>query len=81
MEDKLKDCETPEDMMEQFKFLDKEGSGEIGAHKFKHYMKTLGMRMDDDKLELMMALADGKGDGKVNIEAFCQTLCPPKPTK
>ena len=51
MEDKLKDCDTAEDMEAQFKHLDKEGTGEIGAHKFKHYMKTMGMRMDDDKLE------------------------------
>ena len=51
MEDKLKDTDTPQDMMEHFKHLDKEGSGEIGAHKFKHYMKTMGMRLDDDKLD------------------------------
>ena len=42
MEDKLRDVETAEDMMNEFKHLDREGTGEIGAHKFKHYMKTLG---------------------------------------
>ena len=70
MEDKLKDMETAADMEEQFKHLDKEGTGEIGAHKFKHYMKTLGMKFSDEKLEQIMAIAD-RGDGKVNIEAFC----------
>ena len=51
MEEKLKDVETAEDMEKLFKNFDKEGTGEIGAHKFKHYMKTMGMRMGDDKLE------------------------------
>jgi len=26
----------------------------------------------------MMKIADAKGDGSVDLDEFCQTLCPPK---
>ena len=45
MEDKLKDADTYEDMIEEFKKLDKDGDGKIPAPEFKQYMKNLGTKL------------------------------------
>ncbi len=79
MEDKLKEVDTYEDLIEQFKKLDKDGDGMIPAPEFKQYMKNLGMKMTQDQLDELMKEADGKNEGKVDIEELCQRLCPPKP--
>jgi len=79
MEDKLKDVDTYDDMIIEFKKLDKDKDGKIPAPEFKQYMKNLGSKLSQDELEEMMKIADTKGDGSVDIDEFCQTLCPPKP--
>ena len=79
MEDKLKEVDTYEDLIEQFKMLDKDGDGMIPAPEFKQYMKNLGIKMTQEQLDELMKEADGKNDGKVDIEEISQRLCPPKP--
>ncbi len=81
MEDKLKEVDTYEDLIEEFKKLDKDGDGMIPAPEFKQYMKNLGMKMTQEQLDELMKEADGKNEGKVDIEELCQRLCPPKPSK
>ena len=48
MEDKLKEVDTYEDLIEQFKKLDKDGDGMIPTPEFKQYMKNMGMKMTQD---------------------------------
>ena len=48
MEDKLKEVDTYEDLIEEFKKLDKDGDGMIPAPEFKQYMKNLGMKMTNE---------------------------------
>ena len=76
MEDKLKPVDTYDDMILEFKKLDKDGDGKIPAPEFKQYMKNLGTKLPQDEIDEMMKIAD-KGDGSVDIDEFCQTLCPP----
>lgn len=45
MEDKLKDVDTYDDLIEQFKKLDKDGDGKIPAPEYKQYMKNMGMKL------------------------------------
>ena len=78
MEDKLKEVDTYEDLIEEFKKLDKDGDGKIPAPEFKQYMKNMGTKMTAEQLEEMMKEADSKGDGSIDIDEFCQRLCPPK---
>ena len=78
MEDKLKDVDTYDDMILEFKKLDKDKDGKIPAPEFKQYMKNLGSKLSQDEIEEMMKIADSKGDGSVDLDEFCQTLCPPK---
>ena len=78
MEDKLKDVDTYEDLIEEFKKLDKDGDGIIPAPEFKQYMRNLGSKMTPEQLEELMKEADGKNEGKVDIDELAQRLCPPK---
>jgi len=48
MEDKLKEVDTYEDLIEQFKKLDKDEDGKIPAPEFKQYMKNMGVKLTDE---------------------------------
>ena len=45
MEEKLKDVDTYEDLIEEFKKLDKDGDGIIPAPEFKQIMRLYGTKM------------------------------------
>ena len=45
MEDKLKPVDTYDDVILEFKKLDKDGDGKIPAPEFKQYMKNLGTKL------------------------------------
>ena len=76
MEDKLKDDDKVEDLIEQFKHLDKDRDGFIAIPEFKQYMLNMGSKMSAEEFDDMMKM--GGSDGQINIEEFCQALCPPK---
>jgi len=79
MEERLKEVDTFEDLIEMFKRLDKDGDGFIPTPEFKQYMRNMGMMMTQEQLDELMKEADGKNEGKVDIEELCTRLCPPKP--
>ena len=81
MENKLKDTDTPEEMINSLKHLDKDGDGQIPIPEFKQYMQNLGTKMAPEKIEEFMKSADSKGDGMIWLEDLAQLLCPPKPAK
>ena len=78
MEDKLKDKDTVEDMIEQLKHLDKDDDGKIKVPEFKQYMQNLGTKMTLEEIEDMIKEVDTKGDGFIYLEDMAQRLCPPK---
>ena len=78
LEDKLKETDTLEDLVEQLKKLDKRGEGKIPAPEFKQYMMNMGGKMTAEDLEEMMKFADPSKDGVVDIMDFAESLCPPK---
>ena len=78
MEDKLRDVDTIEDLLEQFKRLDKDKDGKIPNPEFKQFVMNLGSKMKLEDAEELMKEADPKGDGTVDIEELAQRLCPPK---
>ena len=81
MEQKLKDTDTPEDMIAQLKHLDRDKDGQIALPEFKQYMQNLGMKMTNEQIEEFMKTIDTKGDGMIYIEDVAAILCPPKPPK
>ena len=78
MDEQLKEKDTKEDLEEMLKKLDKNNDGLIPSPEFKQYMTNLGLKMKADELEELMKLADPKGEGNVDIEAFAEAISPPK---
>lgn len=78
MEEKLKDKDTVEDLMEQLKKLDRDKDGKIPNPEFKQFLMNMGQKMNLEQVEEFMKEADPKGDGAVDIEELAQRLCPPK---
>lgn len=78
MEEKLKDKDTIEDLMEQLKKLDRDKDGKIPNPEFKQFLMNMGSKMNLEQAEEFMKEADPKGDGAVDIEELAQRLCPPK---
>ena len=48
MEDKLKDKDAPEDMMEELKHLDTDHDDKIPVPEFKQFMANMGQRMTNE---------------------------------
>ena len=67
MEQKLKDVDTMEDLLEELKKLDRDKDGKIASPEFKQFIMNLGSKMTLEDAEELMAMAD-KGDGTVDIE-------------
>ena len=78
MEDKLKDKDTPEDMMNELKHLDRDKDGRIPVPEFKQYMANMGGKMSTEEIEALMKEIDTAGDGFIHIEAMAEHLCPKK---
>lgn len=78
MEEKLRDIDTPEDLLEQLKKLDKDKDGKIANPEFKQFIMNLGQKMTLEEAEELMGMADPRGDGTVDLEELSQALCPPK---
>lgn len=68
MEEKLRDVDTMEDLLEQLKKLDRDKDGKIASPEFKQFIMNLGSKMTLEEAEELMAMADSKGDGTVDIE-------------
>ena len=71
LEEKLKEQDTFEDLIEQFKLLDKDKDGRIANPEFKQFMQNMGSRMTADEIEEMMKEADPRNEGTIEIEDFC----------
>ena len=78
MEEKLRDVDTPQDLMEQLTKLDKDKDGKIPNPEFKQFIMNLGQKMTLEEAEELMAMADPRGDGTVDLDELSQALCPPK---
>ena len=78
MEDKLKDKDTPEDMMAELRHLDRDKDDKIPVPEFKQYMQNMGSKMTDEELAAIMSEVDTRGDGYIYIDEMSQRLCPSK---
>ena len=67
-----------EDLLEELRKLDRDKDGKIPSPEFKQFLMNLGSKMNLEEVEELMAVADSKGDGSVDIEELAQYMCPPK---
>ena len=78
MEDKLKDKDTPADMIAELKHLDKDKDDKIPVPEFKQYMANMGSKMTEEDIEELMKVVDTRGDGYIYLDEMAECLCPPK---
>ena len=78
MEDKLKDKDTPADMMAELRHLDKDKDDKIPVPEFKQFMANMGMKMSSEEIEKLVAECETRGDGYIYIDEMAERLCPPK---
>ena len=78
MEDKLKDKDTPADMIAQLNHLDKDKDEKIPIPEFKQYMANMGSKMTAEDIEDLIKVVDTRGDGYIYLDEMAECLCPPK---
>ena len=78
MEDKLKDKDTPADMIAQLNHLDKDKDEKIPIPEFKQYMANMGSKMTAEEIEDLIKVVDTRGDGFIYLDEMAECLCPPK---
>ena len=78
MEDKLKDKDTPADMIAQLNHLDKDKDEKIPIPEFKQYMANMGSKMTAEEIEDLIKVVDTRGDGYIYLDEMAECLCPPK---
>ena len=62
---------TPElELEETFRAFDKNGDGFITEEELRHVMTSLGEKLTDEEIHLMIQDLDKDGDGKVSREEF-----------
>ena len=78
MEDKMKDKDTPADMMQELRHLDRDKDDRIPVPEFKQFMSNMGMKMSSEEIEKLVNEVDKRGDGFIYIDEMAERLCPPK---
>ncbi len=74
MNNKLKQNDAEQELIEAFKIFDREGKGLISENEFKHIMLSLGEKISEEELEEMMKKADPEKKGFVNYKQFAKVI-------
>ncbi|CEP24232.1 Calmodulin Short=CaM [Cyberlindnera jadinii] len=73
MSRQLKTNDSAQELAEAFKVFDKNGDGVISAAELKHVLTSIGEKLDDKEVDLMLnEISDGTG--QINIEQFVALL-------
>jgi len=69
-----KEIDTEDELIEAFRLFDKEGKGYIGTEEIKHLLLMLGESMTNEEIEEIITQADLDGDGKVSYQDFAKLM-------
>ena len=68
-------CEdTPEDLMEAFKFWDSDGSGKVTTDEIRQALTTLGDVLSEDEINALIKEADPTDLGVIDYESYSKIL-------
>ena len=69
-----KNEDTPEDLMEAFKFWDTDGSGKVTTDEIKQALTTLGDVLSEDEINALIKEADPTNIGVIDYEYYSKVL-------
>ena len=69
-----KNDETPEDLIEAFRFWDTDGSGKITTEDIRKALTTLGDALSEDEINALIREADPSNIGVIDYEAYSNLL-------
>ena len=69
-----KNEDTPEDLMEAFKFWDTDGSGKVTTDEIKQALTTLGDVLSEDEINALIKEADPTDIGVIDYEYYSKIL-------
>ncbi|KAF8652900.1 hypothetical protein AX16_004088 [Volvariella volvacea WC 439] len=62
------------DLREAFKLFDKDGNGKISKSELKDMLHTMGEKVNDEELDLMISELDEDGNGEISFEEFVKVF-------
>ncbi|KAK9237244.1 hypothetical protein V1525DRAFT_404639 [Lipomyces kononenkoae] len=71
---KMKDTDSEEEIKEAFRVFDRDNNGYISATELRHVMTSIGERLTDDEVDLMIKEADTNNDGRIDYNEFVQLM-------
>lgn len=71
---KMKDTDSEEEIREAFKVFDRDNNGFISAQELRHVMTSIGEKLTDEEVDMMIKEADANGDGRIDYNEFVQLL-------
>jgi Ca2+-binding EF-hand superfamily protein len=60
-------------MLESFNAADKDGSGQLDPHEFRHAIKKTGLELTKEEVHELRMRTDANGDGEITIQEFIPT--------
>ena len=69
-----KNEDTPEDLMEVFKFWDTDGSGKVTTDDIREALTTLGDVLSEDEINALIKEADPTNIGVIDYEYYSKVL-------
>ena len=60
------------EIKEEFKEVDVDGNGTVSPEELQKFMKEQGEKLPEGVINVMVAMVDTDGDGKINFEEFVQ---------
>ena len=69
-----KNEDTPEDLMEAFKFWDTDGSGKVTTEEIRKALTTLGDVLSEDEINALIKEADPTNIGVIDYEYYSKIL-------
>ena len=67
----LSEAEVAE-IKEAFNEVDVDGNGTVSPEELQKFMKEQGEKLPEGVINVMVAMVDTDGDGKINFEEFLQ---------
>ncbi|KAG2199127.1 hypothetical protein INT46_000872 [Mucor plumbeus] len=67
---KHRGSETQEESKETFRVFDRDGNGYISESELRHIMASVGEKLTENELSVMLREADVDGDGQINCKEF-----------